>query len=227
MRAGRRTAHHSLRPGDGGARHHGVWQCRAAKALSARHRQRRSLVEPGLQRTGLGLGPGQRQDPRRARGQQIHRQRPEDLDHAGPVWRLDVQPGAHQHGRQAADRHLLPAAGHEIARRHGAPDQAARRRVRGQRSLLRQRRSAGREPDWRRKQGLDLRQAPAQPRAHQHRRREPQQARARTFEAHRQARRRVGPRRRRCRCPALARPDRPARSGHRGAGNVGAARVVR
>jgi alkylation response protein AidB-like acyl-CoA dehydrogenase len=31
---------------------------RAAKALSARHRQRRSVVEPGLQRTGLGLGPG-------------------------------------------------------------------------------------------------------------------------------------------------------------------------
>jgi alkylation response protein AidB-like acyl-CoA dehydrogenase len=32
---------------------------RAAKALSARHRQRRGLVEPGLQRAGLGLGPGQ------------------------------------------------------------------------------------------------------------------------------------------------------------------------
>ena len=35
---------------------------RAAAALSARHRQRRSLVEPGLQRAGLGLGPGLGQD---------------------------------------------------------------------------------------------------------------------------------------------------------------------
>ena len=31
---------------------------RAAKALPARHRQRRGLVEPGLQRAGLGLRPG-------------------------------------------------------------------------------------------------------------------------------------------------------------------------
>ncbi len=45
-------------PGD-----HGVWQRRAATALSARHRQRRGLVEPGLQRTGLGLGPGLGQIP--------------------------------------------------------------------------------------------------------------------------------------------------------------------
>ena len=62
------------------------------KRFPARHRQRRSVVEPGLQRTGLRLGPGQRQDPRRARGRQVHRQRPENLDHPGPVWRLDVQP---------------------------------------------------------------------------------------------------------------------------------------
>jgi alkylation response protein AidB-like acyl-CoA dehydrogenase len=62
---------------------------RAAKALPARHRQRRSLVEPGLQRAGLGLGPGVGQVPGRTPGRQIHRQRPEDLDHAGPVRRLD------------------------------------------------------------------------------------------------------------------------------------------
>jgi hypothetical protein len=61
---------------------------------------------------------------------------------------------------------------------------------RGQRGLFRQRRSACRPPDRRGKQGLDLRQAPAQPRAHQHRRREPRQARAGAPQAHRQGRRR-------------------------------------
>jgi alkylation response protein AidB-like acyl-CoA dehydrogenase len=71
------------------------------------------------------------------------------------------------------------------------PDHPARRRARGQRGLLRQRRGAGREPDRRGEQGLDLRQAPAQPRAHQHRRRQPRQARARAAQAHRPRRRPV------------------------------------
>jgi alkylation response protein AidB-like acyl-CoA dehydrogenase len=35
--------------------------------------------------------------PRRAPRRLLHRQRPEDLDHAGPVRRLDLLPGAHQH----------------------------------------------------------------------------------------------------------------------------------
>ena len=58
MRHGRRAAHHALRPGDGGPGHHGVWQRPSSKALPARHRQRRGVVEPGLQRAGLGLRPG-------------------------------------------------------------------------------------------------------------------------------------------------------------------------
>ncbi len=37
---------------------------RAAEALPARHRQRRGLVEPGLQRAGLGLRPGLAEDAR-------------------------------------------------------------------------------------------------------------------------------------------------------------------
>ena len=96
MRAGRRAAHRALRPGDGGAGDHGLRLARAAEALPARHRQRRSVVEPGLQRTGLGLRPGLAQDPRRAQGRQVHRQRPEDLDHAGAVRRMDLLPGAHR-----------------------------------------------------------------------------------------------------------------------------------
>ena len=73
--------------------------------------------------------------------------------------------------------------------------------------------------DRRREQGLDLRQAPARARAHQHRRREPRQARAGAPEAHRQGRRRL---RRR----ALPRRDRQARSRHRRARDDGAARAL-
>ena len=153
------------------------------------------------------------------RGRQVPRQRPEDLDHARPVRRLDLLPGAHQQRRQAADRHQLPADRHEEPRRHRAPDHHAGRRARGQRGLLRQRRGAGREPDRRGEQGLDLRQVPAGARAHQHRRRQPRQARARAAQAHRQDRRRL---RRR----ALPRPDRAARGRHRGARDDGAARAV-
>ena len=159
-------------------------------------------------------------------GDKLHRQRPEDLDHARPVRRMDLLPGAHQHRRQAADRHQLPADRHEVARRHRAPDRHARRRARGQRGLLRQRRGAGREPDRRREQGLDLRQAPARARAHQHRRRQPRQARARAPQAHRQAPRactttsasatrsrcsRSTSWRSRCWCCACCRPRRAAR----------------
>ena len=53
---------------------------------------------------------------------QVHRQRPEDLDHARPVRRLDLLPRAHQQRRQAADRHQLPADRHEEPRHHGAAD---------------------------------------------------------------------------------------------------------
>ena len=69
-----------------------------------------------------------------------------------------------------------------------AADHHARRRPRGERGLVRQRRGAGRQPGRRGEQGLDLRQVPARARAHQHRRREPRQARARAPEAHRQGR---------------------------------------
>ncbi len=50
---------------------------------------------------------------------------------------------------------------HEVEGRHGAPDPDHRRRRRGQRSVLRRRRGALREPDRRGEQGLGLRQVPA------------------------------------------------------------------
>ena len=144
MRARRRAARVPVRAGDGRAGDHGVRHARAAEALPARHRQRRGLVEPGLQRAGLGLRPRVAEDPRRAARRQVHRQRPEDLDHARPVRRLDLLPRAHVQRGQAADRHQLPADRHEEPRHHGAADHHDGRRARGQRGLVRQRRGARR-----------------------------------------------------------------------------------
>ena len=155
----------------------------------------------------------------RAARRLLPRQRAEDLDHARPVWRMDLLPGPHQQRRQAADRHQFPADRHEEPRHHGAADHHDGRRARGQRGLVRQRRGAGRQPDRRREQGLDLREAPARARAHQHRRRQPREARARTAEADREGRGRL---RRR----PLPRRDREARGRHRRARDDGAARAV-
>ena len=102
-------------------------------------------------------------------GRPLHRQRPEDLDHAGPARQHDLLPGAHQPRGQEAGGHQLPADRHEVAGRRGAADHHARRRARGQRSVLHRRARAGREPGRRGEQGLDLRQVPADLRAHQHR----------------------------------------------------------
>ena len=80
---------------------------------------------------------------------------------------------------QAAGGHLLPADRHEVAGCRAAPDPHARRRHRPQRGLPRQRARAGREPGRRAEQGLVLRQVPARPRAHRHRRHRLVQAAAR------------------------------------------------
>ena len=64
------------------------------KHYPAAHRQCRRLVVPGLLRAGLRLRPRLAEDQGRAQGRQVHRQRPEDLDHAGPVRRLDLLPRA-------------------------------------------------------------------------------------------------------------------------------------
>ena len=186
-RAGRRAAHRALRPGDGGAGDHGLRQRPSSRSASCPASPAATSGGARATASRARAPTWPRSRPRRAQGRQVHRQRPEDLDHAGPVRRLDLLPGAHRHRRQAADRHLLPADRHEVARRHRAADHAARRRPRGQRGVLRQRRGARREPDRRGEQGLDLRQAPALARAHQHRRRQPRQARARAPQAHRQA----------------------------------------
>jgi alkylation response protein AidB-like acyl-CoA dehydrogenase len=61
----------------------------------------------GYSEPGSGSDLASPENPRRTPGRPLHRQRPEDLDHAGPVRRLDFLPGAHQHRGQAANRHQL------------------------------------------------------------------------------------------------------------------------
>ena len=72
-------------------------------------------------------------------------------------------------GGEEAGRHLVPADRHEDARHHRPPDRHDRRRARGERGVLRQRRGAGGEPGRPGEQGLGLREVPARQRAHRHR----------------------------------------------------------
>ena len=147
-------------------------------------------------------------------GRPLHRQRLEDLEHDGPLGRLDLLPGAHRSQGQAAGGHLLPADRHEDAGHHREADHHGRRRPRGERGVLRQRQGSGRQPRRQGERGLDLRQVPAGQRAAGHRRRAAVQARRRGAEGHRP--RRAGQRQAADREPELRREDR--RSGDPGDG---------
>ena len=87
------------------------------------------LVVPGLLRTRRRLRPRVAEDHGGSRRRQLRRQRPEDLDHAGAICRLDLLPGAHRsRRRQEAGRHFVPDDRHEDAGHHRAPDPDHRRR---------------------------------------------------------------------------------------------------
>ena len=104
----------------------------AEAEVSAAHSVGRGLVVPGLFRAGIGLRPRHRPHQGGARRRPLHRQRSQDLDHAGPARRLDLLPGPHRSGRKAAIRHFVPPDRHEVAGRHRAPDHHHRRLARGQ-----------------------------------------------------------------------------------------------
>ena len=140
----------------------------AEEALPAAHGRARRLVVPGLLRARRRLRSRRPQDHGRAPGRPLHRQRPEDLDHAGAVRRLDLLPLPHRSRGQEAARHLLHPDRHEDARHHRAPDPDHGRRPRGQRGVLRRRQGAGREPGRPGASRLGLRQVPARQRAHRH-----------------------------------------------------------
>ena len=64
----------------------------------------------GYSEPGVRLRPRLAQDPRRARGRPLRRQRPEDLDDAGALRRLDLLPGAHRSDGEEAGRHLASSS---------------------------------------------------------------------------------------------------------------------
>ena len=76
----------------------------------------------GYSEPGAGSDLASLRDHGGARGRSLHRQRPEDLDHAGAARRHDLLPRADEEGGQAAGGHLLPADRHEEPRHHRAPD---------------------------------------------------------------------------------------------------------
>ena len=159
-----------VRPRDGRPGHLHLRQRGAESALPAGHPRQQCLVVPGLLRAERGLRPRLAAHQRGARRRPLRGERHQDLDHHGPVGRLDLLPGAHRRpGTQAASRHQLPADRHEDARHHGLADPPARRHARGERGALRQRARSRREPGRRGEPRLDLRQVPAHARAHRHR----------------------------------------------------------
>ncbi len=114
----------------------------------------RHLVVPGILRTRGRFRSRFAQDPCGPRRRRLGHQWSEDLDDAGTVRRLDLLPRAHQSRcAQASGRHLVHPCRSEDAWRHGPPDQADRRRLRGQRSVLRGRPRSGREPGRSREPG--------------------------------------------------------------------------
>ena len=102
-------------PGDRAVR-----QRRAEAAVPAEDRQCRHLLVPGLFRTWLRFRSCVAAHAGRAQGRQVRHQRPEDLDHAGAIRRLDLLPRAHRSCGEEAGRHFVHSGGHEDARHHRA-----------------------------------------------------------------------------------------------------------
>ena len=84
-------------------------------------------------------------------GDEVGRQRAEDLDHARAARGLDFLLRAHRSGGEEAGRHLVPADGHERRRASPCGRSYHRRRPGGERGVLRQGRGAGGEPGRRRR----------------------------------------------------------------------------
>ena len=163
-----RPAADAVRGEHGGAGHHRVRNRGAEAPLPPRHPLERRMVVPGLLRARGRLRPRVPEDPGGARRGPLRRQRAEDVDERRAARGLDLLPGAHEPGSEAAAGDLLPPHRHALAGDHRATDSDHGRQRGGQRHLLRGRSRPGGEPDRRGRQGLDLRQVPARARTHGH-----------------------------------------------------------
>jgi len=139
-------------------------------AVPARHRQSGHLVVPGILRARGRFGPRRAAHHRYPRRRPLRDQRAEDLDHPGPVRRLDLPAGPHRSERaQEAGGHLVHPGRDEHPGDHRAPDQTDRRQLRGQRGLVRRRPGPGQPARRRGERRLELRQVSAVQRAHRDR----------------------------------------------------------
>jgi hypothetical protein len=74
---------------------------RSRRSSSCPRSSTADALVPGLLRAELRLRPGLAQDHRRARRRRVGHQRPEGVDHPGPVRRLLLPAGPHRPGREA------------------------------------------------------------------------------------------------------------------------------
>ena len=146
-----------------------LWLRGAEGAIPAAHRRFARLVVSGLLRAGRRIGPCKPEDERPARRRRLGDLGPEDLDHHGPIRRLDFRPRAHQRAGEKAGGHFVLPRRHEVAGNYRSAHPDDRRRPRGQRGLSRRRARSPRRDRRRREQGLGLRQIPARQRAQRHR----------------------------------------------------------
>ncbi len=129
-------------------------------ALPRSDPQRRRDLVPGVQRAGVGVGPGVIEDPRRAEWRRLRGHRAEGVDDLrAPVQVVHAarphQPG----GAQASRAHVLPD-GHGAGRRQGPPARADHRRGGVQRAVHRGGAHPGRQRRRRRRQRLAGRDHP-------------------------------------------------------------------
>ena len=144
----------------------------------------RGLVVPGLFGNRLRFGPGLAEDEGRARRRRLRAQRPA---RSGTRWASSptgssawCAPIRHAKPQKGISFLLIDMKTPGITVR---PTRLLDGTLRSQRDLVRRRARAGRQPRRRREPGLDLRQVPARPRTHQHRRHRRIQARTAAAEA--------------------------------------------
>ena len=130
---------------------------------------RRAYLGAGIFRAQRRLRSREPRHLRDARRHRLHRQRAENLDHAGARRDAHLSAGAHRQAGEKAGRHQLSAGRRQSAGHHDPADPQSRRARGILRGVLRERARAAGQPGRRPQPGLDRRQGAVVVRARQHR----------------------------------------------------------